>query len=370
MLPSIAERKRMMMNDIFRRDTRAADDTCINSSEGERKGNTEDDGEGKGGGGGGMFSRTSSAPGAIGAKSEREEIDEIFKIVKRKSITSRVDRQWESRSLDTALSAATGLLDQLNMFLVAHLKSVPESKLPAKIKETFQLMDLDGSGELTAQEVGEAFQRLGKPLSPADLAAYIASVDVDGNGVVDKDEFEHMTRRLLSIACQPSCHSCRLLYQRQEEHNWGANKERAIAMIEGEKEEAGAEQSRGSSDVFCRVSSSPATPAESKLAEEEALARRAAKLKAEKRSKKAQLDAATSSPTVKGAKGIKKNSSQSSLGSSPASAIGSPAIPPPSKQSPGAGDEVATETSKSPSRVTSKLHDAIAAAPRSSVPVH
>ena len=64
-------------------------------------------------------------------------------------------------------------------------------------------------------QVGEAFQRLGKPLSPADLAAYIASVDVDGNGVVDKDEFEHMTRRLLSIACQPSCHSCRLLYQRQ-----------------------------------------------------------------------------------------------------------------------------------------------------------
>jgi len=36
-------------------------------------------------------------------------------------------------------------------------------------------------------------------------------------------------------------------------------------MIEGEKEEAGAEQSRGSSDVFCRVSSSPATPAESKV---------------------------------------------------------------------------------------------------------
>ena len=64
-------------------------------------------------------------------------------------------------------------------------------------------------------QVGEAFQRLGKPLSPADLAAYIASVDVDGNGVVDKDEFEHMTRRLLSIACQPNCSSCRLLYQRQ-----------------------------------------------------------------------------------------------------------------------------------------------------------
>jgi hypothetical protein len=49
--------------------------------------------------------------------------------------------------------AATGLLDQLNMFLVAHLKSVPEENLPTKIQETFQLIDIDGSGELNMQEV-------------------------------------------------------------------------------------------------------------------------------------------------------------------------------------------------------------------------
>jgi Ca2+-binding EF-hand superfamily protein len=49
--------------------------------------------------------------------------------------------------------AATGLLDQLNMFLVAHLKSVPEENLSTKIKETFQVIDIDGSGELNMQEV-------------------------------------------------------------------------------------------------------------------------------------------------------------------------------------------------------------------------
>jgi len=39
------------------------------------------------------------------------------------------------------------------MFLVAHLKSVPEENLSTKIKETFQVIDIDGSGELNMQEV-------------------------------------------------------------------------------------------------------------------------------------------------------------------------------------------------------------------------
>jgi len=34
-------------------------------------------------------------------------------------------------------------------------------------------------------------------------------VDVDGNGVVDLNEFAHMTRKLLLIDCLPSCVTCR-----------------------------------------------------------------------------------------------------------------------------------------------------------------
>ena len=45
------------------------------------------------------------------------------------------------------------MMEQMNYFLVAHLKSVPLDKLPKKIKETFALIDLDGSGQLTKDEV-------------------------------------------------------------------------------------------------------------------------------------------------------------------------------------------------------------------------
>jgi hypothetical protein len=77
--------------------------TNINPSKVEGKGNGVDQREEGTGGGGSMFTRTTSAPAAIGTKSEKEEIDEIFKLVKRKSIACRVDRQWEYRSLDNSL---------------------------------------------------------------------------------------------------------------------------------------------------------------------------------------------------------------------------------------------------------------------------
>ncbi len=59
---------------------------------------------------------------------------------------------------------------------------VPRDKLPQKIYETFTKMDLDGSGHLTKDEVGAAFEKLGKPLSGDELDKWMESVDVDGNG--------------------------------------------------------------------------------------------------------------------------------------------------------------------------------------------
>ena len=59
---------------------------------------------------------------------------------------------------------------------------VPRDKLPQKIYETFAKMDLDGSGYLTREEVGAAFEKFGKPLSGDELDKWMESVDVDGNG--------------------------------------------------------------------------------------------------------------------------------------------------------------------------------------------
>ena len=242
-------------------------------------------------------------------------------------------------------------MDQLNFFLVAHLKSVPLEKLGQKIKETFLRIDLDNSGELSKAEVGAAFERLGKPLKPSDLDAYMDSVDVDGNGVVDVHEFEHMTRKLLAVGCIPSCMCCRCLHQAGKEDNWGVNKSEALEILEQEK--AARDHAAESSDLFMRVGSAPGTPLESDQAEEEAIKRRAAKIEKDKKKKDAQLKAAIKSPTAR-PKVMKKTPSGNSLARTDSSSS--------MVDSPCAANSPQTLTSKttSPSRVTSKLHDAIA----------
>jgi len=70
-----------------------------------------------------------------------------------RSHLNRVDSQWQKRATDAALSAASKVTEQLNYFLVAHLKSVPLDKLSNKISQTFATIDLDGSGEINTYEV-------------------------------------------------------------------------------------------------------------------------------------------------------------------------------------------------------------------------
>lgn len=265
--------------------------------------------------------------------------------------------QWQGRALDEALQSATNLMDQLNYFLVAHLKSVPLEKLGQKIKETFLRIDLDNSGELSKAEVGLAFERLGKPLSPPDLDVYMQTVDVDGNGVVDIYEFEHMTRRLLDVDCNPSCPGCRYLHKVGKDDNWGANKGEALEDLE--KERIALEKAE-TPNVFTRVGSAPGTPMENDQAQDDAMKRRAHKIEQEKKKKDAQYKAAISSPTSRPK--MKKTSSGSSLArtdSDPSIGNDSPSYD--KKHSPNVSSSPPTaQKTVSPSRVTSKLHDAIA----------
>mmetsp|Transcript_33745 Transcript_33745/g.54423 ORF Transcript_33745/g.54423 Transcript_33745/m.54423 type:complete len:353 (-) Transcript_33745:331-1389(-) len=340
-----------------------------------------------------MFARTTSAPGAISMASEREQLDQMFALVKRNSIASRVDRQWQARSSQQALSTASCLMDKLNYFLVAHLKAVPLDRLPQKIRETFATIDLDQSGQLSKAEVGIAFSKLGKPLTPQDLNAYMEMVDVDGNGVVDLNEFAHMTRKLLLIDCLPSCVTCRYIHRSSNSIgcNWGANKELAnkeLALEEMVREECTAEaaahvthyshQKAPTSKAlisFSRVGSLPVTPSESIVATDEALKRRADKMLQERKDKEQQIKTASTSPSI--SKRVGGNhwayassplpaSSHTHLNSASAC---SPSLPPTAMPKCNTKDETHKDTrthahthitsSLSPSRVSSKLHDAI-----------
>ena len=77
LLPSIADRRREMMQNFL---GKSQDSSQAGASEGPPRD---------------TFSRTSSAPGAmdVTAVSEKDQIDNIFKIVKRNSIANKVDQQ-------------------------------------------------------------------------------------------------------------------------------------------------------------------------------------------------------------------------------------------------------------------------------------
>ena len=187
---------------------------------------------------------TSTAFGAEAAKSfgkhcetapadrEEEDLEKMFRLIKQKTIRSKMENKWGNITTAQTLTSANGLIDQLNYFLVAHLKAVPPEKLQKRILETFCTFDDDNSGELSKAEVAKAFERLGKPLAPSDIDAYMQTVDVDGSGFVDLDEFAHMTRRLLGVDCEVTCKSCRHLRSNGQEHNWGQNEADAVKLLE------------------------------------------------------------------------------------------------------------------------------------------
>ncbi|GFO37395.1 calmodulin [Plakobranchus ocellatus] len=57
------------------------------------------------------------------------------------------------------------------------------------INATFCLFDADGNGKITRSELREVVKALGKAISERDLDAMLSSVDSDGSGGIEFDEF-------------------------------------------------------------------------------------------------------------------------------------------------------------------------------------
>ena len=57
------------------------------------------------------------------------------------------------------------------------------------LRETFDMYDADGSGDIDQSELKTLMAQLGFDLSNEELSNMVAEVDVDGNGEIDYDEF-------------------------------------------------------------------------------------------------------------------------------------------------------------------------------------
>ena len=59
----------------------------------------------------------------------------------------------------------------------------------AQYKQAFDFFDTDGSGVVSASELGNAMQQLGYNLTPQQIQQILTYIDNDGSGQIGFDEF-------------------------------------------------------------------------------------------------------------------------------------------------------------------------------------
>ncbi|KAL2443965.1 Calmodulin [Exophiala dermatitidis] len=77
-------------------------------------------------------------------------------------------------------------------------------------RDVFALFDKDGSGTITAQELGEIMRSLGQNPSDSELQDMINEVDIDHSGSIDFDEFLKMMST--TVRAQDFAHETRAAF--------------------------------------------------------------------------------------------------------------------------------------------------------------
>ena len=89
--------------------------------------------------------------------------------------------------------------------LIFDLSKVPKEDVSRVVQECFENLDIQGRGVLELESFKAGCAKLGRQLSDEECAQWIAEADVDGNGLVDLEEFEHLARQAFDISCLPRC---------------------------------------------------------------------------------------------------------------------------------------------------------------------
>jgi calcium-dependent protein kinase len=69
----------------------------------------------------------------------------------------------------------------------------------AGMKELFKSIDEDGSGTITVEEMRKAMSQWGHKISEAELGNLMSIADVDGDGLIDYNEFVAATMHMSKL---------------------------------------------------------------------------------------------------------------------------------------------------------------------------
>ncbi|KAH0461610.1 hypothetical protein IEQ34_009185 [Dendrobium chrysotoxum] len=90
----------------------------------------------------------------------------------------------------------------MNKFKKKALRVVAD-QLPSEeingIMQMFHMMDKDKNGNLTLEELQEGFHKIGQPVPEHDVRMLLEAADIDGNGMLDCDEFLTVSLHLRKV---------------------------------------------------------------------------------------------------------------------------------------------------------------------------
>uniref|UniRef100_A0A7S0VQC0 EF-hand domain-containing protein n=1 Tax=Hemiselmis tepida TaxID=464990 RepID=A0A7S0VQC0_9CRYP len=94
--------------------------------------------------------------------------------------------------------------------LADYYKTIPHGELSERIKLSFDAFDLNKSNTLDKDELREALAEMGKRPTEDELNVLFSEWDLDGNGTIEPDEFDHMVRQSLQITHTCLCRVCKV----------------------------------------------------------------------------------------------------------------------------------------------------------------
>ena len=77
-------------------------------------------------------------------------------------------------------------------------QSMSEEEI-AGLREMFKMMDTDGSGAITFEELKEGLHRVGSNMRESDMRDLMDAADVDKNGTIDYSEFLAATMHMNKV---------------------------------------------------------------------------------------------------------------------------------------------------------------------------
>ncbi|GJP61043.1 hypothetical protein CLOP_g18254 [Closterium sp. NIES-67] len=106
------------------------------------------------------------------------------------------------KPLGSAVLSRLKQFTAMNKLKKMALRVIAESMSEEEIsglKETFKMMDTDGSGTITYEELRAGLKRIGSTLNDSEIRELMDAADIDGNGTIDYGEFLAATVQLNKI---------------------------------------------------------------------------------------------------------------------------------------------------------------------------